>query len=161
MSDRVNINSDIWGPKGWFFIDSTILGYPDNPTRDEKLAFMNFLTSLQIVLPCHKCRKHFSEYIKKNPLNDIILSSKKKLVEWILECHNNVRRLQNKQTLSIDDFYNYYSKQINLEIDKVTSEVKEKSELKNNLLNKITKTHLTYGLFIIILILIILLYLSK
>ena len=34
MSNRVNINSDIWGPKAWFFIDSAILGYPDNPTPE-------------------------------------------------------------------------------------------------------------------------------
>ena len=161
MSDRVNINSDIWGPKAWFFIDSSILGYPNNPSSDEKLAFLNFLTSLQIVIPCEKCRKHFSEYIKKYPLNNIILSSKKKLVEWILECHNNVRRLQNKQILTIDDFYNYYSKQINLDIDKITSEVKEKSKPKNNLFNKITKTHLTYGIVGIVLILILILYFSK
>jgi len=161
MSKRVNINSDIWGPKGWFFLDTIILGYPDNPTMDEKMAFMNFLTSLKIVLPCEKCRNHFTEYIKKNPLNDIILSSKKKLVEWILECHNNVRRLQKKQTLTIDDFYNYYSKQINLDINKVTSEVKEKAEPKNNLLKKSTKTLITYGIVIIILILIVILYFSK
>lgn len=159
MSKRVNINSDIWGPKGWFFLDTIILGYPDKPTMDEKMAFMNFLTSLKIVLPCEKCRNHFTEYIKKNPLNDIILSSKKKLVEWILECHNNVRRLQKKQTLTLDDFYNYYSKQINLDIDKVTSEVKEKSKI-NNIFNGLTKTHLTYGIVIILLILIALLYMK-
>jgi hypothetical protein len=159
MSKRVNINSDIWGPKGWFFLDTIILGYPDKPTVDEKTAFMNFLASLKVVLPCEKCRIHFTEYIKKNPLNDIILSSKKKLVEWILECHNNVRRLQKKQTLTLDDFYNYYSKQINLDIDRVTSEVKEKSKI-NNILGGLTKTHLTYGIVIILLILIALLYMK-
>jgi hypothetical protein len=79
MSKRVNINSDIWGPKGWFFLDATILGYPDKPTEQEKKGFLNFLNSLEVVLPCNKCRIHFKEYIKKNPLNDKILSSKKKI----------------------------------------------------------------------------------
>jgi hypothetical protein len=50
---------------------------------------------------------------------------KKKLVNWILDCHNNVRKSQNKDLLTLDDFYNYYSKQINLDINRETSEVKE------------------------------------
>jgi hypothetical protein len=26
---RDNLASEIWGPKGWFFIDSIVLGYPE------------------------------------------------------------------------------------------------------------------------------------
>jgi hypothetical protein len=29
---RNNLNPKIWGPSGWFFIDSIVLSYPDNPT---------------------------------------------------------------------------------------------------------------------------------
>ena len=147
---RVNIDSNIWGPKGWFFLDYCILSFPDNPTQADKDGFKNFLTSLKIVLPCQKCRKHFTEYIAKNPLTNDILSSKKKLVDWILACHNNVRRLQNKSILSIDDFYNYYSKQNDLNINKGT----------NNFLNRIINPQFLYGIIVILLILIIVLFLK-
>jgi len=33
---RTNLNPNIWGPKTWFFIDSIILSYPDNPSNEDK-----------------------------------------------------------------------------------------------------------------------------
>ena len=71
---RVNLNSDIWGAHGWFFCESICLGYPDKPTKEDKQQYKNFFYSFPYVIPCYKCRLHFSEYIKKYPLNDKILS---------------------------------------------------------------------------------------
>jgi hypothetical protein len=150
-NNRVNIDSNIWGPKAWFFLDYSVLSFPENPTKADKDGFRNFLTSLKIVLPCQKCRNHFTEYITKNPLTDDILSSKKKLVDWILACHNNVRSIQNKPLLSIDDFYNYYSKQSNLENNKET----------NILKNYLTNKNISYVLIIIIFILVVMLIVTK
>jgi len=59
MSNRNNLLPTVWGPKGWFFLDSIALGYPENPSDDEKLAAKNMINSLQHLLPCYGCRVHF------------------------------------------------------------------------------------------------------
>ncbi len=124
MSNRINIHSDYWGPKGWYFLDTIVLSYPDKPTQADKDEFFNFFNSVKKVLPCEKCRVHFNEYVSYNPLNDKILSSKEKLIKWILEAHNNVRRMQNKKEISLNEFFDYYIRENKLQIDRNTSEVK-------------------------------------
>ena len=121
---RINIDSNIWGPKAWFFIDTIILSYPDNPNYEDIKIFKQFILSLEKLLPCEKCRKHFGEFVNKNPLDESILSSKPNLIKWILKCHNSVRKIQKKDEITLDDFYNYYIKNANLQIDKETSEIK-------------------------------------
>jgi len=89
---RIDLDSNIWGSKGWFFLDSIILAYPNNPTEIEKQTYKNFLYALPIVTPCNKCRHHIEQFIKKYPLNDNILKSKDNLILWILSAHNNVNK---------------------------------------------------------------------
>lgn len=123
---RINIDSNLWGPKAWFFLDTLVLSYPNNPTPDDMKEFKKFFMSLENMLPCEKCRIHYGDYLAKNPLTNKILISKKKLVAWVLECHNSVKRLQNKDQIKLNDFNNYYIKELNLEIDKESSDVKSK-----------------------------------
>jgi hypothetical protein len=43
---RNNFNPNIWGSKGWFFLDTIILSYPSNPTNDDKNKFKIFFSLL-------------------------------------------------------------------------------------------------------------------
>jgi hypothetical protein len=43
---RVNIDSNIWGPKAWYFLDYSILSFPDNPTPADKEGFKNSSNNL-------------------------------------------------------------------------------------------------------------------
>ena len=123
--NRININSNIWGPKGWFFLDSIILSYPMNPSFDDKKKFKEFFTLVSEMLPCAKCRHHYSDFITKFPLNDQILSSKNKLINWFLKLHNNIRlNFQDKSEITLKDYYTYYSKFAELDINPVTTEIK-------------------------------------
>ena len=54
----------IWGPHGWKFIHYVSLGYPENPTINDKNFYKNFYYSLQDVLPCEKCRINYKKGIK-------------------------------------------------------------------------------------------------
>jgi hypothetical protein len=129
---RINIDSNAWGPKGWYFIDTVITSYPDNPTNEDKRLFKKFITSLKDVLPCEKCRYHYSEFLNENPLNSNVLCSRDSLVEWILRCHNNIRKIQNKSEITIDDFYDYYIKENNLNVNTGTEGKKNNKNNKNN-----------------------------
>jgi hypothetical protein len=117
---RTDLDSDIWGKHGWFFIDSIVLSYPQNPTPNEKLHYQYLFYSFPIVLPCAKCRTHFNQYLTSNPLDDAILSSKKKLIIWILNAHNNVNKINNKKIITLDEFYLYYNTKYNINVIKDT-----------------------------------------
>ena len=102
---RIDLDSKIWGPNGWFFIDSICLSYPLYPTESDKQQYKNFFYSFPNILPCAKCRMHFNEYINKNPLTDDILNSKETLIDWILNVHNKIRN----KIISKEEFYTYYN----------------------------------------------------
>jgi len=107
---RVDLDSEIWGSKGWFFLDSVALGYPDNPTEEDKQQYKNFFYAFTTVVPCNKCRYHFKQFIDKYPLNSKILKSKDNLILWILTAHNNVNKINGKKPIILDEFYKYYNK---------------------------------------------------
>ena len=100
---RIDLDSKIWGPKGWFFIDSIVLSYPLNPTKIEKDQYKNFFYTFPIILPCAKCRVHFNEYIIKYPLNDQILSSK------------NIKKDNCVSTCGLKQINNHYKQRNNYE----------------------------------------------
>lgn len=94
----------IWGPRGWFFIDSIILNYPDNPTQNDKNDLVAFFDILPKVLPCYTCRTNLKLHLQNNPLTDTILNDKNLLIDWIIKIHNYSR----KTKLTYNDFINYY-----------------------------------------------------
>ncbi len=106
--NRINLDPEKWGGKGWFFLESICLAYPDNPTEEEKKQYKKFFYAIPIVGPCNKCRIHFNQFIKKYPLNDTILKSKDNLILWILSAHNNVRKINNQKQISLKEFYDFY-----------------------------------------------------
>lgn len=106
---RIDLNSEIWGNHAWFFIDSILLSYPSNPSIEEKNNYKNFFYSLKYILPCLKCRNHYKEYLKKNPLNDNIMDSKNNILLWIVNLHNKINNFNNKKEISLNKLYKYYS----------------------------------------------------
>ena len=120
---RTDLNPEVWGPFGWFFSDSICLSYPNNPTQNEKQQYKNYFYALPYILPCTKCRKHFNQYITKYPLNDYVLNSKDNLIKWVLGAHNNVNKINNKNNITLEEFYSYYNKKFNMDVKKDTCKV--------------------------------------
>ena len=90
-----SLQPNIWGPHGWKFIHYVSLGYPDNPTIDDKNLYKNFYYSLQDILPCEKCRINYKKNIMENPI-DPHLENKDSLVKWVIDIHNKVNEELNK-----------------------------------------------------------------
>lgn len=130
--NRIDLNPKIWGPKAWFFLESCIISYPNNPTNEDKQIYKNFLTSLVNILPCSKCRFNYKNHIKEFPLNDYYLEDKDKLLTWFINIHN----LASNKNYNLNSTLKYYN---NFYSDK-------------NLLNKL------FCFIIIILILVFILY---
>lgn len=142
---RKNYNPTFWGPKAWFFIDSIILSLPDNVILESELqtSIKNFFLSLQLLLPCEKCRIHYTEYYRNNYLD---CSKKQNILIWINNLHNIISTRNNKKTYSINDMYKYY--------DMNTSNFQYNSK-SNNYFNSF------YNISILILFIIIILFVIK
>ena len=111
---RQNFDSDIWGPHAWFFLETVCMGYPTDPSYEEKKQAENFFKALQFMIPCEKCRNHYKKHLKKYPLNGEVLSSRDNLFMWIVDIHNSVHK--NKQK-TYDDTFNYYMDMYKINVD--------------------------------------------
>jgi hypothetical protein len=100
---------NIWGKHAWIFLHSVSMNYPDNPTNDDRKNYKNFFENLRFILPCEVCKKHYSKHIQSKPIEHS-LHSKKKLVEWVIEVHNQVNISLNKPTMSYDQVIDLYKK---------------------------------------------------
>ncbi len=106
----MNLNPEIWGPHGWFFLESIILSMPEKLTPKLVPVYKNFFESLQYLLPCQKCRIHYAENLKKHPLSDEIVSQKNSMIKWIIKIHNEVLKSNKKQVRTYDEVIKYYKK---------------------------------------------------
>lgn len=107
----MNLNPKVWGPHGWFFLDSIVLSLPNKLSYEQKNIYKNFFTSIQDILPCEGCREHYKQNLIKYPLTDVVLSNKENMIKWILNVHNNVRRDAKKIPISVTQYFEYYDKQ--------------------------------------------------
>ena len=98
---------NIWGPGAWLFLHSITLQYPDNPTEIDKENYKNFFESLQEVLPCPSCSEHYKNNLNKFPIR---VESKDELIEWLIDIHNEVNVVNNKEVLTYDQVKNNYKK---------------------------------------------------
>ena len=94
---------DVWGPHGWKFIHYITLGYPNSPNEKDKERYSNFFNTLKYVIPCSICGNHFRQNLEKYPLNDEVLSSKEKLIEWGITMHNMVNMKNNKKVYTYEE----------------------------------------------------------
>jgi len=137
------VNPSIWGPNIWQTLHFISLGYPENPTEQQKNDYKNFFLLLKTVLPCKKCAMHYKYNLEHLPLTNDILNNKQLFIKWVIDLHNSVNLLNNKPIIN----YNTALELIN-----------KSSNCTHNFINY---TVIYLYLFIIILIIIIIFYLYK
>ena len=101
------MNPEIWGPHAWTFLHSVTLAYPDNPSDVDKSNYENFFNTLQPILPCAKCSQNYMKHIQEDPISNH-LDSKKSLVNWLINVHNKVNKINNKEELTYNEVMNHY-----------------------------------------------------
>ena len=85
------------------------LGYPNNPTENDKLNYKTFYTSLQHILPCAKCANNYSHNLIKYPI-DNHLGSRDTLIRWVIDIHNQVNNETNKKEYTYEEALDLYMK---------------------------------------------------
>jgi hypothetical protein len=104
-----DIDPNIWGKHFWKTSHYITASYPNNPTIEHKQHVRQYFELLQFLLPCLNCRNHYKLNLKNYPLTDDILNSKEKLVEWLIELHNEVNKRTGKTVLSVEKAKKLYS----------------------------------------------------
>ena len=84
-----SLDPTLWGKSGWIFLHSISLEYPEKPTEEDKNNYKIFYNSIQYVLPCSKCRNNYTKSIQKRKLTDDILTSRDKLINWLIDIRND------------------------------------------------------------------------
>lgn len=94
--------TSIWGAKYWNFFHLITTLYPNKPSIKDKIAAITFLNTIDKVLPCNECAKHFRSNIKKyRTKND--LASKKNFIKWFIDFHNHVNKMLKKKISSYNE----------------------------------------------------------
>ena len=107
-SKKQAIKPSIWGPHGWKFMHYVSLGFPSNPSEEDKRNYKTFYTSLQHILPCAKCANNYSHNLIKYPI-DNHLENRDTLVRWVIDIHNQVNNETNKKEYTYGEALNLYS----------------------------------------------------
>ena len=96
----------------WYHLHYLSIKYPDNPTDDQKKTIINLINNMKEEgIPCSICRDHFIKFANSRVI-DSVISGKKNLFTFFLDCHNEVNIQQKKRILLYDEAFDYYSKDI-------------------------------------------------
>lgn len=105
---KQTITPEIWGPHGWKFLHYLSFGYPENPTTEEKNNYKTFFISLQHVLPCSICSKHYSNNLVDYSLDEA-LENRTSLIHWVIDIHNHVNEMKHKKIYSYEEAIELYT----------------------------------------------------
>ena len=97
----------LWGPYFWTALHLTSLGYPSEPSEQEKSDAEAFVRALRSVLPCPQCRVNYVTELEKLPPT---LDSKAEFIEWGRLIHNAVNRRLGKREWEREEFFAHYAK---------------------------------------------------
>lgn len=92
-----SIDPKVWGPHGWIFLHSITQGYPRTPTKANKEIMRDFFKTLPEVLPCSTCGDSLREHMRKYPLTNKELLSRERLMNWLVNIHNEVNKQLGKR----------------------------------------------------------------
>ena len=107
-----NIKPSVWGPHGWKFMHYVSLGYPTEPTTEDKNNYKQFYESLQYILPCGTCANNYTKNIREFPI-DKSLETRDSLVKWVIDIHNSVNKETGKKLYDYDQGLKLYITQQN------------------------------------------------
>ena len=128
MGDAVGI--DIWGPNLWGAMHSLSFTYPADCESgcEHRKAFHSFLKSLKTLLPCAKCKNHYTTWFNKNITRgeqSEIFDSRENLSRALIDLHNDVDKRLNKTQLSFDEAKQKYMRSsVSCKLDNLTKSMR-------------------------------------
>jgi len=90
--------TSVWGPPLWHFLHTMSFNYPIHPTMDEKRHYMNFVKSLEYILPCKYCRINFKKNLSALPITIETMKSRHTFSKYIFDLHELINKMLNKKS---------------------------------------------------------------
>ena len=101
--------TSVWGPSMWHFLHTMSFNYPVNPTYIEKKQYLDFMLSLQNILPCKYCRINLKTNYKQLPITMKTMENRETFSKYVYDLHELVNRmLHKKSNLSYNDVRERY-----------------------------------------------------
>lgn len=100
-----------WGPFLWTILHATAekLGRQTNEimASDEAREMVLVLKGVEHIMPCEKCRKHYHEYLKKNPIDEFVNRRGEVLRQairlWLWKLHEAVNQRNGAQSFPLEE----------------------------------------------------------
>lgn len=101
--------TSVWGPSLWHFLHTMSFNYPVHPVQADKEHYLNFMRSLQYVLPCKYCRTNLKRNYKELPINKGTMKNRYTFSKYVYDLHEHINKmLHKKSNLSYDDVRERY-----------------------------------------------------
>jgi hypothetical protein len=128
----MQLGPNIWGPHLWKALHMISVGYPNEPSDEQKKNYRTFFEQLYQIIPCSICSNNYKRHLKELPITDDTMKNRQTLAKWVIEVHNIVNKEHGKPSMEPDDallliFNNFESSHEHVEITK-----KESSKQSNN-----------------------------
>lgn len=107
-------NPKVWGPPTWFFLHSVALAQEEQIPEEQQKRLARFLSEdLSWLLPCPESGKNFRRHLANTTVISIetaLKTGRQGLIHWLVTMHNIVNRDLQKQEMSFDDAFKYFTK---------------------------------------------------
>jgi Erv1 / Alr family len=90
--------TSIWGPPTWHMLHCISFNYPVSPSDIQKKQYMDYIKSLQNILPCGKCRKNLTKNFRRLPLEDRHMASRETFSRYIFDLHEVINEMLGKKS---------------------------------------------------------------
>ena len=97
---------EFFGPSMWKTMHSVSFTYPNEPTPEQRMQYIDFFRSIGPVIPCPSCSKHYMDYLEKNPIDADNTDS---LANWVYDLHKDVNKRQNKTSPTFKEVKDDYA----------------------------------------------------
>jgi hypothetical protein len=97
----------VWGPFFWHTMHLAAITYPAEPSYANKRAAKEFFESLAVIIPCPKCREHYTKHLQVMPISPH-LDRRQDLFKWTVQLHNEVNKTLGKPILSELEALQFY-----------------------------------------------------
>lgn len=105
------MNTRVWGPAGWVFLDAIAFNYPvqinhrSTKHRELKRRYKELFENLQYTLPCKYCRQSYKRFLNELPI-DRFLDSRADLTYWLYLIHDKVNhKLLHQEQQALQERY--------------------------------------------------------
>lgn len=104
---NMELDSNIWGPKYWFFLHTISLTYPLHPNDVIKKKYYDFIQNFPLFIPNHNMSNEFIKLLDRYPVSPY-LDSRDSFIKWIHFIHNKINSILHKPHISMDKFLQSY-----------------------------------------------------